>query len=334
MGSALRSAPPVASTIRNVGEAYEARNFEGLENAQRLSLLFEQAVSRLLDGGSESKQKRALRRLVIFIDDLDRCSEHQTLRLLEAIKLYLQSRNCVFVFGMDMAAARRAVQRGTVAGQAEEAQEYLGKLFQTVLHVPVPRLTEGLTRDLLLYWGLDEGSTGVPIEALARDVSKLVEGNPRKIKNFINGLAVSWQLLKEHGCRAGFYDFLLMAYLQAYHADVYRLLVHDPSLLETFGRALTQGASFLETNAGTVERFFHRSFRHCFVHLPEKFQPANRKESDELVDELIVRIDRYSGDNQFLKLWGREAAEKKLEELSSTFGPILHGLESGVSETP
>lgn len=121
------------------------RDFEELHDAQRLNLLFEQAVQRLLAPSRQSAERivlgndgrpLALRRLVIFVDDLDRCSEQQAVRLLEAIKLYLQTRYCVFIFGMDGAAARRAVCTVLSYKSPEEAQEYLEKLFQTTLHVP------------------------------------------------------------------------------------------------------------------------------------------------------------------------------------------------------
>lgn len=41
-------------------------------------------------------------KLVIFIDDLDRCSPRQTVKVIEAINLLLDSKGCVFILGMDM----------------------------------------------------------------------------------------------------------------------------------------------------------------------------------------------------------------------------------------
>jgi hypothetical protein len=102
--------------IRAVGEAYEARAFETRSDAQRFNLLFEQAVARLLGENVEADEadrrwcdvggrEVPAKRLVIFIDDLDRCSHAQAVALLESIKLYLQTRYCVFVLGMDASAA-------------------------------------------------------------------------------------------------------------------------------------------------------------------------------------------------------------------------------------
>ena len=215
-----------------------SRDIEGLHDAQRLNILFEQAVQRLLSSANEDTgipmdrngHPLALRRLVVFIDDLDRCSEEQTVRLLEAIKLYLQTRYCVFVFGMDGAAAQRAVKNVLPHKSSEEAQEYLEKLFQATIHVPVPANYRPFVLRLLTHAGLDKLSTHMEAREVADRIIRLVEPNPRKLKNFVGTLAVGWSVLKScGGPEIQFSLFLLMSFLRNYHPEVYRLLAYDPS---------------------------------------------------------------------------------------------------------
>jgi hypothetical protein len=195
----LQQADPGAAGLLKAVERQRRRDFEEVHDAQRLNLVFEEAVKRLLNlpddpAGSFPLDREGhalvLHRLVIFVDDLDRCSEQQTVRLLEAIKLYLQTRYCVFVVGMDGAAARRAVSNVLAHKGPEEAQEYLEKLFQTTLHVPVPGNYTAFVQGLLKQSDLDEAATGLSPKVVADRIVRLVEPNPRKLKNFVNTLAV------------------------------------------------------------------------------------------------------------------------------------------------
>ena len=49
-------------------------------------------------------------RLVIFIDDLDRCLPEQCVEVFESIKLFLNSKNCVFVVGINKEQIRKAFE--------------------------------------------------------------------------------------------------------------------------------------------------------------------------------------------------------------------------------
>ena len=95
-------------------------------------------------------------RLIVFVDDLDRCLPEKAIEVLEAIKLFLEVPGVVFVLGMD----REVVERGIEAryghffygdGMAQGAVElpisgdsYLQKIVQIPFHLPpLARRTAG-----------------------------------------------------------------------------------------------------------------------------------------------------------------------------------------------
>jgi hypothetical protein len=325
--SFLKGVPPgtlehVRAGFAKAAEQQRSRGLEEIHGAQRLNLVFEQAVKRLLGASGDNEEEDplgadgrsiALRRLVIFIDDLDRCSEPQTVRLLEAIKLYLQTRYCVFVVGMDGAAARRAVST-VLSHKGEEAHEYLEKLFQATLHVPVPGNYERFVLRLLKDGGLTLEATGLDPAELAGRIVRLVEPNPRKLKNFVSTLAVGWSVQKRCTESAlGVSLFLLLSFLRTYHPEIYRLLAYDPRLVLDLHSVMTEGVAKLPPNASPAHLFFHRAFRHAFkMAFPEGFL-AQRKDEDEVVTELIARLDRHKGDRAFVDLWREEFAASDIE---------------------
>ncbi len=305
--------------IRGVGESYEGRNFEARHEAQRLQLLFEQAVDRLLRDGKTNETAKGSR-MVIFIDDLDRCEAAQTVHLLEAIKLYLQTKNCVFVIGMDSAATRRAVR--TVLGQDEEtAREYLEKLFQTTFVVPTPRKREVFIKRLLAHHELE------PNEDLISNICNLTEPNPRKLKSFLAGFATGWKL--HGGADADQRIFLLIQYLRSYHPDVFRLLSYDPDQVAVLNEVLL---TLVNMKPGSSpEAYF---FRDAFIHVAQeafgKEEEPERGAIQEIVDRVKRRLDRHKGDRRFVKLWQKalEDVEVKEEAVIAVFRPFLESLEA------
>ena len=110
-----------------------------LGDGQRFHLLFEDAIETVLEGMEPGPAQRGEGAAILFIDDLDRCEEATVVQLLESLKLYLGSRRCVFILALDDSAVLSALTRQW-PGRSEDAnREYLEKLFQAIVPVPVPR---------------------------------------------------------------------------------------------------------------------------------------------------------------------------------------------------
>jgi hypothetical protein len=89
-----------------------------------------------------------VKRLVVIIDDLDRCMPDRVVDTLEAIKLFLLVPHTSFVLGADEGLVRRSVQvrfAAVVEAKEQLGRDYLEKLIQIPVNVPTmsPEETEG-----------------------------------------------------------------------------------------------------------------------------------------------------------------------------------------------
>lgn len=118
-------------------------------------------------------------RLIIFVDDLDRCLVDNVLDMLEAIKMFLSVKNIVFVIAVDMEKIERAWELRYKSEQGKtEGRAHVEKLFQLKLSLP-PKSEE----DLQHYLDNMAGSfANTDIEFIIKNCPP----NPRKIKRMLN----------------------------------------------------------------------------------------------------------------------------------------------------
>jgi Cdc6-like AAA superfamily ATPase len=141
------------------------------EHIEQFADSFELVVNRFLNG----------RKLVIFIDDLDRCLPEKAVQVLEGIKLFLGVPGTVFVLGVDVTALVHAVEvhyAGTVPS-AMNGGRYLEKIVQFPFHLPSMRSDEVTTSrliDQLCSTPVDRDWLRIGVEGFA--------ANPRAVKRF------------------------------------------------------------------------------------------------------------------------------------------------------
>lgn len=77
-------------------------------------------------------------KLIVFIDDLDRCSPTTVIETLEAIKLFLYTPNTVFIIGADERLIEYSVKRKypEIPGEKDVSRDYLEKLIQIPIRIP------------------------------------------------------------------------------------------------------------------------------------------------------------------------------------------------------
>ena len=219
----------------------------------------------------------AIKKLVVLIDDLDRCLPDVAIDTLEAVRLFMFSEKTAFVIAADESMIRYAVKKhfpdaineNKINAGDNFANKYLEKLIQVPFRIPALGEVEACIYIMLLMVGSvlpDENANYKKLreEELARikkpwnvqiftvdDVKGILgndyekcsnevliatqichllaqhtEGNPRKIKRFINMLLLRYEIAKNRG----FGDELELAILakmmlvEYYEPDFYKAL--------------------------------------------------------------------------------------------------------------
>ena len=133
----------------------------------------------------EHVEKRG--RLVVFVDDLDRCLPDRAVEALEAIKLFLDVPGCVFVLGVDRQVIERGIQvrykdfdDSPIGPILLDGARYLEKIIQIPFSLPPVKAEamRGFVERII------EGRLSDPrcAEVFARGL----EPNPRRIKRTLN----------------------------------------------------------------------------------------------------------------------------------------------------
>lgn len=107
---------------------------------------------------SELLEETKIDKLVVFIDELDRCNPNTIIETLEAIRLFLFAKNTSFVIGADERHVIYAVKRkfSEIQGnQIDIGKEYLEKLIQYPIRIPQLSRKEVEFYIMLLFFKLE-----------------------------------------------------------------------------------------------------------------------------------------------------------------------------------
>jgi len=151
----------------------------------RLETKFEMIVNGIMD-------KRKSDRLVVIIDNLDRCSGETAIEMLETVKTLVEHDKCVYVFPCDYSALINHLV-SVRKYKESDAREFLRKFFQTSFTIP-----SFLAQDLEEFANNLLSGLQIPY---SQDVLQVIVNafteNPRSIKQFLNNLTAQYLAAQE-----------------------------------------------------------------------------------------------------------------------------------------
>lgn len=135
---------------------------------------FSEELEKVIKDNRSGNQK-----LIIMIDDLDRCNVENTLLILSIMKLFLDIEDCICIVAVDFERLKQAWRtKYQVSEIDDKGKEYLEKIFQIKISVPKP--SNDQTKEYLkeLVPKMDD--------VLLRLFSIIGPKNPRGIKRMLN----------------------------------------------------------------------------------------------------------------------------------------------------
>lgn len=242
---------------------------------------------------AELLEDAAIEKLIVLIDDLDRCLPDVAINTLEAVRLFMFTETTAFVIAADEGMIRYAVKKHFPdatdenkfnAGEAF-ANKYLEKLIQVPFRIPALGEVEACIYIMLLMvgsvlpdenenykklreeglsrirkpWNVESLTVDDVKEILGNDYEKSskevliatqichllaqnTDGNPRKIKRFVNMLLLRYEIAKNRG----FGDELELAILAKMMLAEY----YEPDFYKALGCYFSINPGMLKTKSG------------------------------------------------------------------------------------
>jgi formylglycine-generating enzyme required for sulfatase activity len=201
--------PGVASLTKLIEELQSGAAKSGTDEAvaaitrERTKIYIEQVqfLEQFQDRFSKLvKTHIAPKRLVVFVDDLDRCLPAKAIEVLESIKLFLDAEHCVFVLGLDQEVIARGIEmkyKELGAKQdGESAQRFTiegARYLEKIIQLPflIPPVTPDDMGDFV------QGLADYPDAECPKIFSIGLGDNPRQIKRTVNVFLMLWKLAEK-----------------------------------------------------------------------------------------------------------------------------------------
>ncbi|MEV6832881.1 P-loop NTPase fold protein [Amycolatopsis sp. NPDC051102] len=269
-------------------------------------------IQKILEDWTKDAKLRTGRNLVVFVDDLDRCSDAVVVQICEAVKLYLATTGVIFVIGCDLSVLARGVSTSARGGEGE-GRTYLEKIVQVVYRIPVPDRIS--TVQLVHSYAKQAGVGGFVDETVTKILVERTEGNPRRIKRIINSFVLQQKLSPAwRKPPLGSGRLIIVIILQHLYPAIYESLVSTHSGADPIGEFLEYAAvrARVTDPPGASDMWWStagRVFRRHGMMLPGR--------TPELRDELVTNLERLERElpAHFVELAGNEALTTLLREL-------------------
>jgi len=192
-------------------------------------------LSELQKALDDARRNDPDRRIVMLIDDLDRCLPPKVVEVLESIKVMLDVPGFVFVLALDELVVEQAIQNYYGQNYSVPSKDYVKKLVQVEFRLPPLR-----TQDVINYVQMLQRRIGriggQASQALAQVVPIAVGDNPREVKRFVNAVLLGTAVMRNIGVTVPVSQQIAFMAMEFRWPGIVRALASDKSLWKLVGK--------------------------------------------------------------------------------------------------
>ena len=191
-------------------------------------------LSELKEALDDVRSDDPSRRIVMLIDDLDRCLPPKVVEVLESIKVMLDVPGFIFVLALDELVVGQAIQSYYGQNYSVPSKDYIKKLVQVEFRLPPLR-----TQDVINYVQTLQRRIGriggQASKTLAQVVPIVVGDNTRDVKRFINAVLLGTAVMKNIGVTVPVSQQIAFMAMEFRWPGIVRTLASDKSLWKLVG---------------------------------------------------------------------------------------------------
>ena len=280
----------ILSSLKDKSGSIETKDIEDILAKFKTEEKTRTEIKKFRDDFKQLLEDSKVENVVVFIDELDRCSPDTILDLFEAMRLFLFVDGMSFIIGADERLIQYAIKtkyKEVPGNNLDIGKEYLEKVIQYPVTIPQlnhaevnqylsclllePTLSEEEFNKFLKVVNSIEPDMELTIEllnekecgitekckadmALARQISSVlapsINGNPRQCKRFLNTLAMRLSLAKARGVKLDKNILAKLMLAEYFNPEFFKAII-KPENRELF-KAFENGDALKEDNPFAV----------------------------------------------------------------------------------
>lgn len=219
-GLNIKDAAIDASSEKNIAQIVEIKN------------LIRSIIQELIDHPDNKAKK-----VVFFVDDLDRIPPSDAVEVLESLKNIFDIPNCIFILAIDYDIVVKGLE-GKFGPKTKENEREFRSFFDKIIQVPFTMPVGAYDITSFLKTKLD--ALGVPLEKgninqITKIIRYTIGNNPRSLKRYLNTFSLINQIIEddEEDDKDNENIILLFAVLgiQVSYPQIFRLLTQNANYL-------------------------------------------------------------------------------------------------------